>query len=150
MSLQESSNEPANVGQEPHRARPARSRIERVGWALVGFLFIGVAALGVVLPGLPTTPFLLVAAACFVRSSQRLYDRLLAHPVFGPLVRDYREGKGIPARAKMLAIGTMAVFVGLSVFVLIPSERVALRIAVALLALYGGVFVLRIPTKRDD
>ena len=52
------------------------------------------AALGVVLPGLPTTPFLLVAAACFVRSSQRLYDRLLAHPVFGPLVRDYRDVDG--------------------------------------------------------
>jgi len=102
-----------------------------------------------VLPGLPTTPFLLVAAACFVRSSQRLYDRLLAHPVFGPLVRDYREGKGIPVRAKWLALITMVVFVGVSLLVLIPPERFVLRVGIAALATYGGVFVLRIPTKSE-
>lgn len=142
--------DPASEEPNAHAARPARSRLERVGWASIGLLFVAVAAVGVVLPGLPTTPFLLVAAACFVRSSQRLYDRLLANPTFGPLVRDYREGKGIPRRAKAWALGTMAVFVAVSVFVVIPADRLGLRLTVTGVAAYGALFLLRIPTKAED
>jgi len=94
----------------PHLARPARSRLARAGWAGLGFACVAVGAVGVVLPGLPTTPFLILAAACFVRSSQALYDRLLAHPRFGPLVRDFREGRGIPARVKLFALALMWLF----------------------------------------
>ena len=80
-------------------------------WAGLGFVFVGIGGVGIVLPGLPTTPFLILAAACFARSSQRLYDKLLAHRMFGPLIRDYREGRGIPRRAKFLSLGMMWIFV---------------------------------------
>ncbi len=79
-----------------------------------GFVFVGLAALGVVLPVLPTTPFLLVAAACFARSSPRFYEWLLSNRVFGPLIRDWREYGCIPLRAKLLAVVLIAAVGGSS------------------------------------
>ena len=79
-----------------------------------GFLFVGLAAVGVVLPVLPTTPFLLVAAACFARSSPRFYEWLLQNRVFGPLIRDWREHRCIPLHAKVLAVTLIAAVGGSS------------------------------------
>lgn len=76
-------------------------RYALIGLGMVSFA-VGMA--GVVLPLLPTTPFLIVAALCFVRSSKRLHEWLIAHPLFGHQVRDYLEGRGVPARAKTIAL----------------------------------------------
>ena len=59
---------------------------------------------------MPTTVFLVLAAACFIRSSQRLYDWLIANKTFGPYLKDYREGKGIPFRAKIVALAMIVIF----------------------------------------
>lgn len=93
-----------------------------------GFVFVGLATIGIVLPLLPTTPFLLLAAACFARSSHRFYQVLLGNRIFGPLIRDWREHRAIPLRAKVLAIGTMALVMGLSAIFALeqPLARVAL------------------------
>lgn len=87
-------------------------------WTGLGWLFVGLGLIGVVLPIMPTTPFLLLAAACFMRGSDRLYAWLMHHPVFGAYLRAYREGRGIPLRAKVLAsvmitlsLGSTAIFV---------------------------------------
>ncbi|MER2510687.1 MAG: YbaN family protein [Amaricoccus sp.] len=71
--------------------------------ALGGF-FVAVGAVGVVLPVLPTTPFLILAAACFARSSPRFERWLLDHRIFGPLLRDWRARGAIPVRAKVAAV----------------------------------------------
>jgi uncharacterized membrane protein YbaN (DUF454 family) len=72
-------------------------------WLLiaVGVSSVGLGTLGVFLPLLPTTPFLLLAAACFVRSSDRLHDWLLSHRVYGPIIRGYREHRALPASSKI-------------------------------------------------
>jgi len=71
---------------------------------LMGFFFVGLGILGIFLPLLPTTPFLLLAAALFARSSPRFYNWLLNNRWLGSYIRNYREGKGIPLKAKILSI----------------------------------------------
>ncbi|WP_036987281.1 YbaN family protein [Zestomonas thermotolerans] len=73
----------------------------------VGWLSVLLGVIGIFLPVLPTTPFLLLAAACFARSSQRFYHWLVDHPKLGPWVRDYLDGSGIPLKGKVYAIGLM-------------------------------------------
>ena len=101
-------------------------------------LELGLGLLGVILPGLPTTPFVLLAAACYARASPRLYAWLLANPVFGPLICDWRAYGAVPRRAKWLAILTMAVTVGLSVWMLAgrPWLQAMVVIIVGIVALW--------------
>ncbi|GIS32357.1 MAG: hypothetical protein Ct9H90mP4_02710 [Gammaproteobacteria bacterium] len=91
-------------------------------------------AIGVIVPGLPTTPFLILAAACYIRSSQRLYDWLISNKRFGPYLKDYREGKGIPRKAKRLGVVMIVVFVSFSV--VFGIEDLTLKIVVGLLGFY--------------
>jgi len=74
---------------------------------VVGAVSLVLGVIGMFLPMWPTTPFLLLAAACFVRSSERLYMWLIEHERLGCYVRDYMSGRGIPCRAKVVALGTM-------------------------------------------
>lgn len=115
-------------------------------WLALGWTCVGVGAIGVVLPGLPTTPFLILAAACFLRSSRKLYERVLAHPTFGPTVRAWRETRTIPAATKWMALGTMAFFVTVSVGWLIPVEWPWVRWSVLAAGVVGALFLLRLPT----
>ena len=77
-------------------------------WLLLAYLALGLGILGVFLPGLPTTPFILVAAYAAARGSKRLHDRLLAHRTFGPMIRDWQATGAVSRRAKYWAIGMMA------------------------------------------
>jgi uncharacterized membrane protein YbaN (DUF454 family) len=95
--------------------KPLAPRGIRLALVAVGLVCVGLGAIGIVTPILPTTPFLLVAAACFARASPRSYQRLLANPTFGPLIRDWRERRAIPRRAKLTAIAAIAATIGSSV-----------------------------------
>lgn len=80
-------------------------------WALLGLLSVGLAIVGIVLPLLPTVPFLLLAAFFFARSSERLHSWLLSHKIFGPLITDWQSSGAIRPRAKRLAtLSIVAVF----------------------------------------
>ena len=81
---------------------------QRTFWSFVGVAAVALAIAGVVLPLLPTTPFLLVAAWAFGKSSPRLHGWLLGHPRFGPLIHDWRRHGAIPRRAKYAALLLMA------------------------------------------
>jgi uncharacterized membrane protein YbaN (DUF454 family) len=94
--------------------QPLVSPLLRVVLVIVGTLCVGLGAIGGVTPVLPTTPFLLVAPACFARASPRAYQRLLANPTFGPLIRDWREHRAIPRRAKITATAAIVVTIGSS------------------------------------
>lgn len=83
-------------------------KLARGLWAAGGFFFVGLGLIGIALPVLPTTPFLILAAGCFARSSPRMEAWILGHPKFGPLVRDWQARGAIPRRAKQLAIVSMA------------------------------------------
>ena len=131
-----------------HVANETSNPLAKLMWISLGSLFVGLGAIGVIVPGLPTTPFLILAAACYIRSSQRLYDWLISNKRFGPYLKDYREGKGIPRKAKRLAIVMIVVFVGFSV--VFGIEDLTLKIAVGLLGLIGLLYVLfKVPVAKD-
>lgn len=92
--------------------------------------------LGVLLPVLPATPFLLLAAACFARSSDRFYRWLLNHRAFGPLVREWRQHRSIPYRMKVFAIAMMASTLAVSIVFFVPAgwPQAALAVFGVLLA----------------
>ncbi|CAD5109660.1 YbaN family protein [Zestomonas carbonaria] len=82
----------------------------------VGWLSVLLGVIGIFLPVLPTTPFLLLAAACFARSSERFYHWLIEHPKLGPWVRDYLDGNGIPLKGKVYSIGLMWTSISISCY----------------------------------
>ena len=86
-------------------------------WLLIttGTIFVGLGALGVFLPLLPTTPFLLLAAALYIRSSKRLYNWLITNKWFGTYIKNYREGKGISLTTKIVSIALLWITIGYSV-----------------------------------
>ena len=131
-----------------HVANETSNPLAKLMWVSLGSLFVGLGAIGVIVPGLPTTPFLILAAACYIRSSQRLYDWLISNKRFGPYLKDYREGKGIPRKAKRLAVAMIVIFVSFSV--VFGIEDLTLKIAVGLLGLIGLLYVLfKVPVAKD-
>ena len=120
-------------------------------WAFMaaGFLAVGVGTIGIVVPGLPTTGFFVLAAGCFARSSPRFEQWILDLPGIGPMVRDYRAGNGMPRRAKVAAIASITIAVGISAGLVLdhPVARATVVTAGAIGVWYVG---WRVPTKRSE
>lgn len=115
---------------------------------LVGILSLVLGIIGIVLPVVPTTPFLLVAAACFCRSSPRLYRWLLENRWFGHYIKTYREERAIPRRAKIVALLLLWPAIGYVVIAIIKS----LLVDLALLAIgtVVSVYILSLKTQAPE
>lgn len=116
-----------------------RSVVFACGWLCVA---LGVA--GIFLPVLPTTPFLLLAAACFVRTSPRFYPWLVEHPHLGKYVVYYIDGKGIPKKAKIYTLLLIWSTMLLTAFVF--TDRLLLKILLPLIGIAVSIYILRLPT----
>tara|TARA_B100000530_G_C15646753_1_gene364574 strand:+ start:161 stop:580 length:420 start_codon:yes stop_codon:yes gene_type:complete len=135
-------------GQESdiHTVDLNRSKFSRIIWFILGFTVMCIGLVGIVVPGLPTTPLMILAAACFAKSSQKFYDWIINNKMFGHHVKNYREGKGIPKKSKPIILGTMWTFVLFAVLIAIPDSAPDIsRIATLVLAVIGTIFILRIP-----
>ena len=123
-----------------------RSGISRLLWLALGFLFAAIGTVGIVIPGLPTTPLMILAAACSAKSSQRFYDWVINNRMFGQHVKNYREGNGIPKKSKPMILGTMWIFITFAVLIGIPDSAPDIsRYATIVLGIIGTIFILRIP-----
>jgi uncharacterized protein len=119
--------------------------VRRAGLLAVGWLAVALGTVGIVVPGLPTTGFFVLAAACFARSSPRFEAWVLGLPKIGPLVRDHRAGLGMPRRAKVLAIAVMLAACSLSAWRLGSPLAVVVIAAGAVGTWYVG---WRVPTRE--
>lgn len=134
------------VDEDIHVVNLDRSRFSQVIWFMLGFTIMSVGLVGIIVPGLPTTPLMILAAACYARSSQRFYDWIINNKIFGHHVKNYREGKGIPKKSKPIILGTMWIFVLFAVLIAIPDSAPPVsKITTLILALIGTIFILRIP-----
>ena len=113
-----------------------------------GYLFLVIGIVGIFFPLLPTTPFLLLAAACFSRSSTKVYNRLLQHKWLGVYIKNYREGNGIPLKAKVMALFLLWTLIGIAVYLMVPL--MIIKIILILIAGAVTVFILSHKTYKID
>jgi len=118
-------------------------------WFALGWAAVAVGGVGIVVPGLPTTVFFIVAASCFARSSPRFEQWVLNLPRIGPMVRDHRAGLGMPRRAKRFAIGTMWLFAGASAAFAAADAPIVAAVIVAAAVVGTWYIARRVPTRRD-
>jgi uncharacterized membrane protein YbaN (DUF454 family) len=113
---------------------------------VLGSLFVCLGIIGIILPLVPTTPFLLLAAACYARSSEKYYNWLLNHRWFGEYLRNYQAGKGIPVRVKLTMLVFLWTSIGLSAAFIIDIPWV--RIMLIAIATAVSVHMYYLPTFR--
>jgi uncharacterized membrane protein YbaN (DUF454 family) len=128
----------------PMRATPLHP-VWRAVLIIVGTVALALGAIGIFVPVLPTTPFLLVAAACYARSSTRLYEWLLSRPSIGPIVGEWRRSRSLPPGVKNRALVVVALTFTISI-VLVDS--LLLRVGLVATAMILMAFLYRIPTAE--
>jgi len=120
-------------------------KIKRIIFIVFGTLFLIIGAIGVLVPVLPTTPFLLLAAACYLRGSDRLHRWMINNSLFGEFIRNYMEGRGIRPGQKISTLIFLWLMIILSIFYVIDSFL--LRTLVFLIAMAVSVHIILLPTR---
>ncbi|MEJ5327308.1 MAG: YbaN family protein [Candidatus Bathyarchaeia archaeon] len=135
------------------KCKQQRNKLKRTIWFLIGTICVLLGAVGTMLPILPTTPFLLAAAACYCKSSERAYKWLLNNKWFGEYIRNYKEGRGIPKRTKIATLSLLWATIGFSTVFALPRllpEMLILpmQLAMIVVAVAVSVHILKLPTFR--
>jgi uncharacterized membrane protein YbaN (DUF454 family) len=120
----------------------------RLIWLYIGHFFVGLGILGIFLPILPTTPFILLASACYSRGSERFNLWLLNHPVFGPALRDWRAQKIIRIKAKIVA--SISIFVAIGVVVLAEKIPIYGKVGMVSVVLPVWLYLVTRPSRPRD
>lgn len=117
-------------------------------WIIAGSVSVGLGIIGIFLPVLPTTPFLLLAAFCYSRGSSVLHQKLLENPILGDYIRNYQEGNGIPLAQKVISIGFLWLSIGGSIIMVKP----VLWLSLLLLSIATGVTIhlVRVKTRKTE
>ena len=109
----------------------------------LGLFLAGLGLAGVIIPGLPTTIFMILAAACFFRSSTKMYDWVINHPLFGASVLRFRSGEGMPLKAKYSAIIIMWFFISVSIFGFLYLHSLWIKAIIILSGFIGTIFIIK-------
>ena len=128
-----------------HHVRKHPSPSVRAALVVAGSGFVVVGLAGIFLPVLPTTPFLLLAAACYARASRRFYNALLNSRLFGPAILEWQQHRAIAWRTKLTAIALLTVTFATSIVFFV--EDFWLRLALVVVGLVLGVWLYRIPSR---
>lgn len=120
------------------------NRMVRWMFFVLGFVFLGLGILGVILPGVPTTVFILLAGYSWAKSSKRFHGYLLRHKIFGKMLTDWEERRAMPRFAKYLAWGMMTASCVL-MFITLPTDRIWLAVVMSVLCVAAAVWMARLP-----
>lgn len=138
------------MSSQPQQASASKVKKQRVVRGLLmvaGTILLFLGAIGIFLPILPTTPFLLLAAACYMRSSERLHKWLLGNRWFGEYIKNYQAGRGIPMKSKLIALGMLWAAILYSTFFVV-DEILFAQVALVLVAAGVTVHLVRLPTYK--
>jgi uncharacterized membrane protein YbaN (DUF454 family) len=125
-------------------ARP--SKFKKGLFVVAGTVSLGLGFVGIVLPVLPTTPFLLLSAACYYKGSERLHRWMLNNRLFGDYLRNYKEGKGIPPRTKILTL--ILLWSVISFSALFMLNNVIIQIILFAIAIGVIIHIIALPNLR--
>ncbi|MBL7986837.1 MAG: YbaN family protein [Chlorobi bacterium] len=117
----------------------------KILYNVLGTLFVGLGVAGIFLPLVPTTPFLLLASACYIRGSKRLHDWLMNHRHLGPYIRNIKERRGMPMRGKVITIAVLWISIGFSIYTI---GRWMATVALICTATCTTTYLLRMKTLR--
>ncbi len=123
-------------------------KVKHLLFIILGTLFLGIGCIGLILPILPTTPFLILAAACYVRGVDRIYGWMMRNRLFGEFIKNYLEGKGIKSMQKVITLvflWLMIIFI--TVYMI---ENMIRRIFLLIIDLTVSVHILKLPTVQSD
>ena len=125
----------------------ARNRSTRIVYIALGHLCMALGVVGIVLPVLPTVPFILLASVCYARGSRKFYSWLMNHRYFGPPLRDWNATRSLPARTKLFAVTLIALSAGWSIVFLIPLLAVKWFVGICC-AVVASYLLFIIPTRK--
>ena len=115
---------------------------------ILGSLFFGLGIVGIILPILPTTPFLLLAAACYGSGNEKCYQWLIEHKYFGSYIQSYRSGAGIPAKTKLCAIGMLWTMISISAY--FATDLLLVRVIMFSIASSVTFYLCWLPTNKSQ
>lgn len=124
----------------------AGNPVSRTLLIVCGWIFVALGIIGAFLPVMPTTVFLLIAAACFARSSEKFYNWLLNNKLLGKYIRDYREKRGMPLKAKIIAITMLNAAIIYSAFFAV--ENLYVRVILIIIDIGVTAYLLSLKTLR--
>jgi uncharacterized membrane protein YbaN (DUF454 family) len=119
-------------------------RVKQVIYLVIGTVALVLGALGLFLPVLPTTPFVILAAACYLRSSNRMHAWILQSRLFGETIENYQAGRGLKRDTKIRALVLMWATISISAFFFV--DQLIFRGAMFLVAAGVTIYILRLPT----
>jgi hypothetical protein len=123
------------------------NKLKRALYATAGTILLGLGVLGVFLPILPTTPFLLLSAACYYKSSKRMHTWMLNNKWFGSYIRNYREGKGIPLKTKIFTLALLWLVITYSALFHVASILI-IQITLFIIATAVTIHIITLPTFK--
>jgi hypothetical protein len=129
------------------RRRSESSVLKRSLYLVAGTIFLAIGCVGVVLPILPTTPFLLLSAACYYKSSERMHRWILNNRWFGNYIRNYKEGRGLPLKTKIFTLTLLWIVISYSALFVV--SMFVIQVVLFAVAVGVSIHLITLPTFRQ-
>jgi uncharacterized membrane protein YbaN (DUF454 family) len=119
------------------------SKIKKNLYIFIGTFFLIIGGIGIVIPILPTTPFLILTTICYMRGSKRLYNWIIKNRIFGNFIKNYYEGNGVSLQAKLVSISFLWITISISIFFIVEIVWIEIILVVIAMAVTAHIALLK-------